>query len=120
MSTPARSGFWRRLVSSNRELAAAELAKEAVASGAMTIGSCEDRDIVDLVGTLSTVTLNPPDGSQWLEADFSDGTGQVRLVWMGRRRIRGIDAGRRLRVQGRLSYVDGRRTIYNPRYELRA
>lgn len=120
MTSTPRQPFWRRLVTSNRDLVAADLEREAVASGAMTIASCEDRDVVDLVGTLAAVTINPSEGSQWLEADFEDGTGRVRLVWMGRRRIRGIDAGRRLRVQGRLSYVDGRRTIYNPRYELRA
>lgn len=108
----------KRLVSSNDELASEELTKQASAAGAHHIRDCGDRDRVTLVGALAAVRINPVGGSRWLEADFSDGTGHVQLVWMGRRQIPGIDAGRKLRVEGRLSYVDGRRTIYNPHYEL--
>ena len=41
-----------------------------------------------------------------------------RIVWLGRRRIAGIDPGRSMRVQGRIGVHDGVRVIYNPRYEL--
>ena len=42
----------------------------------------------------------------------------VRLVWLGRRTIAGIEPGRRLRASGLVSRVDGRALIFNPRYEL--
>jgi hypothetical protein len=44
----------------------------------------------------------------------------VTLIWLGRRRIRGIEPGRSLVARGRLTRQDGRPTIYNPSYELRA
>jgi hypothetical protein len=55
-----------------------------------------------------------------LEAELYDGSGTVTLIWLGRRRIRGIDPGRSVVVHGRLTKQDGRPTIYNPAYELRA
>ena len=42
----------------------------------------------------------------------------VTLVWLGRRRIAGIDPGRSMRVRGRVGRQDGVRIVYNPRYEL--
>jgi hypothetical protein len=42
----------------------------------------------------------------------------VTLVWLGRRQIPGIDCGRTLKVWGRISCHEGRRLVYNPRYEL--
>ena len=39
-------------------------------------------------------------------------------MWLGRRQIPGIDLGRTLKVWGRISCHEGRRLIYNPRYEL--
>lgn len=111
--------FIKRLSSSQDELANQDLQREAQQEGAQAIGQCQDRQVVHLRGILSEVVVIPRSStSRWLEAVLDDGSGKVHLVWMGRRTIKGIDAGRRLRVQGRLSYVDGRRTIYNPRYEL--
>lgn len=43
---------------------------------------------------------------------------QLRLVWIGRRRVPGIVAGTRLRVEGMVSQRDGLPTMYNPRYEI--
>ncbi len=43
----------------------------------------------------------------------------VMLVWLGQRRIPGIDCGRTLRVSGRLGMLDnGVKAIYNPHYEI--
>ena len=64
------------------------------------------------------------DQSAWghpaLEVELRDGSGAVTLVWLGRRQIPGIDPGRSLKVSGRISCHEGRRLIYNPRYELLA
>ncbi|MHA7155001.1 single stranded DNA-binding domain-containing protein [Arthrobacter sp. TMN-50] len=43
---------------------------------------------------------------------------QVRLVWIGQRRVPGIDAGTQIAFEGMVSPVDGMPTIYNPRYEI--
>ncbi|ALV45425.1 hypothetical protein SAMN04489740_0933 [Arthrobacter alpinus] len=46
------------------------------------------------------------------------GSHRLRLVWIGRRRMPGIIAGTRLRVEGMVSLRDGLPTMYNPRYEI--
>ncbi|MGL5405307.1 MAG: OB-fold nucleic acid binding domain-containing protein [Propionibacteriaceae bacterium] len=115
------SGFSRiiqRFAISHGEIAAQERRDRVAQAGADAVTNCCDRDVVRLVGELTSIKFNPSDGPRWLEAEFDDGSGHVRLVWMGRRSIKGIDAGRRLAVEGRISCTDGRRTIYNPRYEL--
>ena len=53
-----------------------------------------------------------------LEVELRDGSGAVTLVWLGRRQIPGIDCGQTLKVWGRISCHEGRRLVYNPRYEL--
>ena len=54
-----------------------------------------------------------------VRAELFDGTDTVTLVWLGQRRIPGIDSGRTLRVRGRLGKLDnGAKAIYNPHYEI--
>ena len=69
--------------------------------------------------SIAVLTLRPRSGTPWLEAEFTDGSGTLTLIWMGRRDIPGVTAGRELEVTGRVSWVDGRRRMYNPYYQLR-
>ena len=71
-------------------------------------------------GPLRSVTMKPAESVPTVEAEVYDGSGRVVLVWLGRRHIQGIVPGRVLTATGRVNTVDGRRTIYNPRYSLRA
>lgn len=111
-------GALRRMVSSNTELDAADLRREAELEGADTIAGCTGRQRVVLRGTIRTVTLPAESEYPRLEAEFEDGSGTLTLVWMGRRVVRGITAGTVLRVAGRLSTHRGRPALYNPSYEL--
>ena len=43
---------------------------------------------------------------------------RLRVVWLGRRRIPGIDAGTEVRLQGMVTVRDGLPTMFNPRYEI--
>ena len=99
---------------------AQELREEADSVGCGAIASSADRDMATMHGTLRSVTLRPRGGVSALEADLYDGSATVTLVWLGRRRIPGIEPGRRLTVKGRLSCQEGSRLLYNPRYELTA
>jgi RecG-like helicase len=110
----------RRFASSNAELESEELQQNVRESGAIPISNCEDRQHVELTGQVSTVTIHPRGGHPALEVELRDGSGAVTLVWLGRRQIPGIDPGRTLKVSGRISCHEGRRLIYNPRYELLA
>ena len=88
-------------------------------AGCCAIADAADRQTVELQGSLRTVTLRPRGGVPALEAELYDGSGVITLVWLGRRRIAGIEPGRRIRVRGRIGVQDSMRMMYNPRYELR-
>lgn len=72
-----------------------------------------------MLGRLRSVEACPKSASAGLEAEFFDGTDAVSLVWIGRRRIPGIEPGRRILVHGRIGERDGAKVIFNPYYELR-
>jgi RecG-like helicase len=91
----------------------------AVSGRCTPIAASEEREVVDVAGMLRAVTLRPHGTSLTMEADLWDGTGNVTLIWLGRREIAGIQPGRRIVVHGRLTSVRGERAIYNPTYELR-
>ena len=109
---------WRRLGATNAELESEARQKVVESAGASLISDLSDRQWAKLRGSITVLTMKPRSGTPWLEAEFSDGSGTVTLIWMGRRSIPGITAGRELIVSGRVSYVDGQRRLYNPLYEL--
>ncbi|GGQ06454.1 hypothetical protein BKA00_003317 [Actinomadura coerulea] len=111
--------FLRRMASTKAELEAEELQKTTGDEGATPITDCAARKRHCVAGTLRTVTLRPRGGAPALEAELYDGTDVINLVWLGRRKIAGIDPGRRLRAEGLVSEQDGRKVMFNPRYELR-
>lgn len=115
-------GRWRRSLSrwaDSADMEAQELRIDSVRAGCCPIGEAADRERVQLRGSLRTVTLRPRGGVPALEAELYDGSGVVMLVWLGRRRIAGIEPGRQLKVSGRISRQEGSRVMFNPRYELR-
>jgi hypothetical protein len=112
-------GFLRRLTSSKAELEAQELQRASDSEGATPIKACATRKRACVAGTLRTVTLRPRGGAPALEAELYDGSDVIDLVWLGRRRIAGIEPGRLVRAEGLVSVQDGRKVMFNPRYELR-
>lgn len=110
--------FLGRLGRSNEELASADRERLAKEIGCDRINDCRDRQLVTIRGTIDALTQRSHGETPWLEAELSDGTGSVLVVWMGRREIPGIEAGRELVVKGRLSDVDDVRQLFNPRYQL--
>jgi hypothetical protein len=44
--------------------------------------------------------------------------GRLRVIWLGRRRIPGIDAGTELKLEGMVTFRDRLPTMFNPRYEI--
>jgi hypothetical protein len=109
----------RRIGASSDELEAEELQEEAVEAGGTPIMRCTVGQQVCVSGTLRAVTLRPQGGVPSLEADLYDGTAKVKLVWLGRRKIEGVEPGRTIVARGRLTDQRGVLTLYNPSYELR-
>jgi|SRR4051812_46346027 len=124
MTTEAAPGRIRRalkkLSATPDEMEADEIgeAREKV-GGCQSIEALHDRELVSVYGHLKHVSLAPRAGTPTLEAALYDGSGVVTLVWLGRRTIAGVKPGASLVAHGRVSCHEGRRVIYNPRYELR-
>jgi hypothetical protein len=108
-----------RLTEGDHEVASRELQGGIASAGATPVGLCCKGEPVCVAGTLRAVTLRPRAGVPTLEAELYDGTGSVMLVWLGRRRIGGIECGRSIVARGRLTTHEGRPTLYNAEYELR-
>lgn len=115
-------GYWRRLMrrltSDVTELDADDLSRKAEAVGAMRACDCKSGEEVTVMGRLRSVEMCPRDSAATLEAELFDGTEGVTLVWLGRRRIAGIEPGRTIKARGRIAVRDGRKVLYNPYYEL--
>src|SRR5438046_9887900 len=109
-----------RVTSTSEELEAQELQEESRDRGAKSLRACHTGEKVTVSGTVKALTLRPVGGVPALEAELYDGSGTVRLVWLGRRRIKGIDPGRTLSVHGRVTQQAGDRVMFNPSYELYA
>jgi len=112
--------FLRRLFASAEELDAEELQRDAAESGSTRACDVNRGELVTVTGRLRTVVYTPRTTLPTLEADLYDGSDMVRLVWLGRRHIAGIEPGRAVKVRGRIAVRDGRKVIYNPHYELEA
>lgn len=108
----------RRLTSDVETLDADDLSTDAERSGAQRAADCACGQEVEVLGRLRTVEFCPQDADASLEAELFDGTEGVTLIWLGRRRIPGIEPGRTMRVRGRLAVREGRKVLYNPYYEI--
>ena len=89
--------------------------------GVTPIATVEARREVTVTGEITGLRIVPrPDGTSWLEATVSDGTGAVSVMWTGRTRIAGVKPGSRLALTGRATPTGpgGRLRLTNPSYEL--
>jgi hypothetical protein len=107
-----------RWTASLDDVHAAEEQERSSRLGGTPCSDLRGRRRVTLVGSLRTVTLRPRGGVPALEAELFDGSGTVTVIWLGRREIAGIHAGRRIKVEGLVAVNEGQALMYNPRYEL--
>ena len=89
------------------------------------ISGLPERGRVLCHGFIESVTYAPPSQVAAFTAIVSDHDtlpaemrGRLRVIWLGRRRIPGIDAGTELKLEGMLTVKDGMPTMFNPRYEI--
>lgn len=92
---------------------------------AVPISGLPERGRVLCHGFIEAVTYAPPTQVASFRAIVSDHDtlpaeqrGRLRVIWLGRRRIPGIDAGTELKIEGMLTVKDGMPTMFNPRYEI--
>jgi len=83
------------------------------------------------VGRIASVTFEPKGGKPRFTARLAEVSGpelpvpdgdrkvlDIRLLWLGRRSVGGIEPGSTLRVTGMLTSRSGLATIINPGYEI--
>ncbi|MFT4199397.1 OB-fold nucleic acid binding domain-containing protein [Gordonia sp. (in: high G+C Gram-positive bacteria)] len=97
---------------------AAEIADESRSQGAQQASDCCRGEQVRIFGELRSVEMCSKNGKTGVVAEFFDGTDTVKLKWLGRNRIPGIEPGRKLWVSGRVGEIDGVKVIFNPYYDL--
>jgi RecG-like helicase len=107
-----------RLTASVSNLDAAELREEIKQRSCVPMQELRRGTCVQVVGRLRAVVYTPSETVPTLEAELFDGTDSIDLVWLGRRRIAGVEPGRRVVARGRVGEHNGRKAIYNPWYEL--
>ena len=110
--------WWSSWTRSQEEVEAGELTSQAHERGALPISACLRGQSVSVHGLIRSVTLRPRANAPTLEAEVYDGTGHITLIWIGHRRLSGVDVGRPISAQGRVTCPQGQPTIFNPTYRL--
>lgn len=115
-------GAFRRLLERLNETDEMRLAEETRAwadsvAGSVRIKDAPLRQHVRIAGVIRRMTVLPMEGKEALQALIADGTGEVTVVFMGRRGIGGLSLGARVVVDGVLGeHREGIRMV-NPRLE---
>jgi hypothetical protein len=113
-----RMSLRHRLTASTHSLDAAALESEVEKLPCEKLRDIAQGENVVVGGRVRSVRFTPTENVPVLEAELFDGSAAIQLVWLGRRRIAGIEPGRRLLARGRVGLHDSRLAIYNPWYEL--
>lgn len=86
--------------------------------GVVTIADAPTRVPVTLAGEIQGIQVVRGAGSHALEVIIGDGTGRAVAVFTGRKRLHGVDCGRRVVIEGVARSERGRLLILNPAYTL--
>ena len=82
------------------------------------IGEAPSRVPIVLVGEVQSLQVVPRAGSPSLEVGIDDGTGRAVAVFTGRKRLGGVDCGRRVIIEGVGRPERGRMIVLNPAYTI--
>src|SRR5436309_14385114 len=81
---------------------------------AKPIADAPSRSLVVVAGRVKSVREQPLAGVATLRATIVDDTGQLTIVFLGRRHVAGIEPGRHLLCEGVIGDQQGRRQMPNP------
>ncbi len=87
-------------------------------SASAPIGSIRWREHTHISGTIRSMRVQPWGNVASLECVVVDDTGGVLLVFLGRRRVVGIELGRQIDAEGTVGAHRGYLAILNPVIEL--
>lgn len=87
--------------------------------GVRPITDCRPHAYRRVAGVVESIKLTPKANTCLLQVEIYDGTDRIKGVWYGRRKIPGVDLGRKLVLEGTVADLDGTGLqIINPEYEL--
>lgn len=110
--------FVRRLTSDVTELDADGPSQRSQVDGAQRASDRECGQEAVVLGRLRSVEMSSKAEEPTLETELFDSTDGIAPVWLGHRRITGIDTGRTIKARGRTPVREDREVLYNPYYEL--
>jgi amino acid transporter len=87
-------------------------------NGATPISQARHRQQVTLEGTVHAIRIQPRGGIATMECRLRDETGEISVVFLGRRHIGGVEPGCVITVTGAVGLRRGHREIVNPYYTL--
>jgi amino acid transporter len=90
----------------------------ALPADCVPIGELKYREHIRVGGKVHSLRVQPWAGVATLECTLKDHTGSIALVFLGRRRIAGLNAGTRLVAEGTVGEHAGQLAILNPEYEI--
>ncbi len=99
-------------------VAAGEGSIAGVPPGTVPIGGLRWRQRARVAGRVRSVTVQPRAGISSLECTIVDETGQLLLVFQGRRLVPGIEPGARLIAEGMVGERGKRTAMVNPIYTI--
>jgi cytochrome c-type biogenesis protein CcmE len=110
--------FLHRVAESDEERLREEiLAWASEVPGAIRIADAPIRTRVRLAGVVKRITVHPEHGLEALEAVITDGSGEISVLWMGRRTMPGLTLGSRIVVEGVIGEHRHGRRMVNPSFE---
>jgi len=86
--------------------------------GVTRIADAPTRTSIIIGGEVQGLQVVPRAGSPSLEVTIGDGSGRAVAVFTGRRRLGGVDCGRRILIEGVGREERGRILVVNPSYTI--
>ena len=108
----------KRLTSTTEEVNLVRLQDRFCELELTGIADAVPRTRVCVCGEVQAIQVVPRAGSSWLEVTVGDGTAKAVAIFTGRKRIRGLEPGRGVVLEGVAGKVDGRLQLMNPAYTL--
>lgn len=108
----------QRLSVSLEELDDQRVSERLADLGVTPIADAPDRTQVLIAGEIQGLQVVPRAGSPSLEVTVGDGSGRAVAVFTGRRRLGGVDCGRRILLEGVGRTERGRLMVLNPAYTI--
>ncbi|HLI45278.1 MAG TPA: hypothetical protein VKU92_12530 [Acidimicrobiales bacterium] len=85
---------------------------------ASTVAAARPRERVEVAGRISAVRTVTRGAAPSCLCVLDDGTGEIDLLFLGRRKVPGLEVGTGCRAEGTARVEQGRLVVWNPRYWL--